>query len=284
MNGKVVTFINMKGGVGKTTLCIGIGEFLAHCRDKKILFIDLDPQFNTTQSLMNEFNKEDEYLNTYYPQNFTVKKILASVTTIAQSYEMPKPEEVILQLDKNMHLIAGTIDLIFEDNNKDISKIRKIKKFIRDNELRKLYDFIFIDCPPTISLYTDSAIMATDYYLVPNRIDRYSILGIKHLKQVIDRMKNEEELQIAPLGIVYTMVNEPITQKSKTLKETFEEADFVKEIGLFENMTTFMQDLMVGLQGNISSHYLKSKGEIELVSDEFLKRIDENDKFVGDRK
>ena len=65
MSGKVVSFINMKGGVGKTTLCIGIGEYLANYLNKKILFIDLDPQFNATQTLVNEFNLEDEYISNY---------------------------------------------------------------------------------------------------------------------------------------------------------------------------------------------------------------------------
>lgn len=279
MAGSIISFINMKGGVGKTTLCIGIGEFLARYRNKKILFIDLDPQFNTTQSLMNEFNKEDAYLNEYYPKDITVRKILASVTTISQNYEMPKPCDIILELESNMHLIAGTIDLILEDNNKDNSKVRKIKKFIKENNLRNIYDFIFIDCPPTISLYTDAALLATDYYIVPNRIDRYSILGIKHLKKVIDKINYDEELEIKPLGIVYTMINEPITQKSEVLKATFEKSEFVQQIGLFNNQTTFVKDLMVGLQGNISSHYSKSRNEIERLSDEFLKRIDNYDKI-----
>lgn len=284
MAGKVITFINMKGGVGKTTLCIGIGEFLAHNKNKKILFIDLDPQFNTTQSLMNEFDREDEYLNSFYPKNITVKKILASITSISQNYEIPKAKEVIIELDENIHIIAGTIDLILEDNNKDITKTKKIKKFIHENNLKNIYDFIFIDCPPTISLYTDAALLATDFYVVPNRIDRYSILGIKHLKQVIDKIKYDEELNIMPLGIVYTMVNEPITQKSINLKNELEKTEFVKEIGLFKNNTTFVQDLLVGLQGNISSHYLKSRNEIESVSNEFLKRIDDYDKSHGSGK
>ena len=70
----------------------------------------------------------------------------------------------------------------------------------------------FIDCPPTISVYTDAALIASDFYLVPNRIDRYSILGIKLLKQVIDRLDDNEHIGILPLGIVYTMIRD-LTQK-----------------------------------------------------------------------
>ena len=90
MSGKVVSFINMKGGVGKSTLCIGIGEYLATYRKKKILFIDLDPQFNTTQSLINEFDLEDEYMNEYSSgdNNKTVMKLFQSQLTLAKKVDI----------------------------------------------------------------------------------------------------------------------------------------------------------------------------------------------------
>ena len=89
MKGKVVSFINMKGGVGKTTLCIGIGEYLANYYKKKILFIDLDPQFNATQSLVNEYDLEDEYLSNYSQGNNakTVMRLFETQTTIAKKID-----------------------------------------------------------------------------------------------------------------------------------------------------------------------------------------------------
>lgn len=273
MNAKIISFINMKGGVGKTTLCLGIGEYLSKSdiHNKKILYIDMDPQFNTTQTLMNEYDLEEVYLKEYYKTK-NVRKIFEMPTTISERPNLPNPEDIIVKLDSNIDIIPGTINLIFEDSNRD-GKVRRLKKFIRDYELRAKYDFIFIDCPPTISLYTDAALITSDFYLVPNRIDRYSILGIKLLKQVIDRLESDEDLNIKPLGIIYTMVDEE-TYKTDLLKNAFESTDIVKEIGLFEGRTRYVRDLLVGLQGNIASKYKKSREDIGIICKEFLERID----------
>ena len=275
MKGKVVSFINMKGGVGKTTLCIGIGEYLANYYKKKILVIDLDPQFDATQSLVNEYDLEDEYLSNYSQGNNakTVMRLFETQTTIAKKIDLPEPKDVLVKLNENMDLLPGTINLILVETDKDGSKAKKVNKFIQKNRLREKYDFIFIDCPPTISVYTDAALIASDLYLVPIRIDRYSILGIKLLKQVIDRLDDNENIGIKPLGIVYTMIKE-MTQKTKQLKETFESDTIVQEIGMFSNMTSQVNDLLVGYQGNIASKYKKSREDIKLICEEFLKRVE----------
>ena len=275
MSGKVVSFINMKGGVGKTTLCIGIGEYLANYCGKKILFIDLDPQFNTTQSLVNEFNLEEEYLSNYSEgtNQRTVMRLFETQQTIAKRLDLPEPDDILVHLNDNMDLLPGTINLILVETDKDGSKAKNVKKFILNNNLKEKYDFIFIDCPPTISVYTDAALIASDFYLVPIRIDRYSILGIKLLKQVIDRLDDNEGIGIKPLGIVYTMVKE-LSQKTVQLKTTFESTEIVQEIGMFENMTLQVNDLLVGLQGNIASKYKKSREDIDAICKEFLERIE----------
>ena len=118
--------------------------------------------------------------------------------------------------------------------------------------------------------------IASDFYLVPNRIDRYSILGIKLLKQVIDRLDDNENIGIRPLGIVYTMLKD-LTHKTELLKKTFEKDDIVKEIGLFSATTSFVNDLLVGLQGNISSKYKKSREDIAMICEEFLNKVEQYD-------
>ena len=132
MSGKVVSFINMKGGVGKTTLCIGIGEYLANYCGKKILFIDLDPQFNTTQSLVNEFNLEEEYLSNYSEgtNQRTVMRLFETQQTIAKRLDLPEPDDILVHLNDNMDLLPGTINLILVETDKDGSKAKKVKKLI----------------------------------------------------------------------------------------------------------------------------------------------------------
>lgn len=271
-NGKVVSLINMKGGVGKTTICLGIGEFLANYKDKKILFIDIDPQFNLTQSLMNEFDLEELYLEEY-SNTKTVKKLLESPTTVTERQKTPTKEDIIINLNKNMDIVAGTINLILEDNKTEAGKIKKINKFINTNKLKEEYDYILIDCPPTITLYTDAALYASDYYLVPNKIDRYSLLGITLLKQVIDRLKDVEDLKIMGLGVVHTMLEEQ-TLKTLELREKIEQSEVVKNLGLFKSNSHYVKDLLVGYQGNISSKYQKSKDNIKNISEEFIDRIE----------
>lgn len=277
-DGKVITFINMKGGVGKTTLCLGIGEYLANYKDKKVLFIDLDPQFNTTQTLMDLTDNEDAYMEDYR-HRITIRKVFEDTKTVAELPKLPDISEVILNFENepNIDLICGTIDIIKDDtSNKSLYK--RLKKFIKEHKLREKYDFIFIDCPPTISFYTDAALFATDYYIIPAKIDRYSILGIKLLKTVIETLKYDEELEVIPLGIVYTMKKPTDTMKTTEIKQRFESDKDVSEIGIFKNFTVMVNDLMVGYQGNIASKYKVSREDIEKITEEFLSKIDEKSK------
>ncbi len=275
MNGKVISFINMKGGVGKTTLCIGIAEYLAHFMNKKVLLIDLDPQFNTTQSMMNLFDLEEKYLNDYCKDK-TVRKLFELVTDISEKPQLPTLD-LIVQLDNNMSIILGTINLIFEDKSNSSARAKRVKKFINDNNLRNIYDYIFIDCPPTISLYTDAGLIASDFYLVPVKADRYSILGVQLLHQVIDRLAYDEELMLQPIGKIYTMIDS-MTDKTKKIIQTIEEHSISKKIKSFTTYTTYVRDLMVGNKGNISSKYNKSKEDIEKICEEFIERIKNYDK------
>lgn len=273
----IISAINMKGGVGKTTLCIGIGEYIAHYLNKKVLFIDLDPQFNTTQSLMNMYDQEEEYLNNYVKNDITVKRLFARPTSIAERPETPKIDDVIVKLDEYVSIIPGTINLIFEEDKKSSSSSKKVKRFIKDNNLRSEYDYIFIDCPPTISLYTDSALIASDYYLVPIKVDRYSILGVKLLDNVIERLIYEESLDIKPLGIIYTMLERTLTEKTTDIMTEFEKDEIVTRYGIFDSSTHFVRDLLVGKQGNISSRYDVSRNDIELVAKEMIRRLESGD-------
>lgn len=274
-DGRVVSFMNMKGGVGKTTLCLGLGYYLAKSENKKILFIDLDPQFNLTQSLLNEYNLIDKYLENSFKYNNICKIFDTKSINLGEKPKPCKPEEVIETLDENLDLIYGSIYLIKVENGEQ--KKYQIKNFINENKLKEKYDFIFIDCPPTISLYTSSALHASDYYVIPNRIDRYSILGIKLLNDAIkqEEFNSDRKLDIRPLGIIYTMVPNIINQRTKDIMREFEVDEIVAEMGLFESVFNEVNHLVEGKQGNIASKYYASKKSIKKISNEFIERLGE---------
>ena len=183
--GKVISIINMKGGVGKTTLSIGIADYLAEI-GKKILLIDADPQFNATQAMIDCYKNEDKdyeseenfYSTEVLPQEKTIYRLFKPQTDMMHSYNTPAADDLIVNLKENLDMLCGDLNLVLVNKVSDHTFVRRIRNFIEDNSLRDEYDYVIIDCPPTLTIYTDSALMASDYYLIPNRIDRYSILGI----------------------------------------------------------------------------------------------------------
>lgn len=271
-NAKVISFINMKGGVGKTTLCVGLGEYLAEYRNKKILLIDMDPQFNATQTMLDEHDLVEEYLSNLRNTK-TVRKIFETSTDVYKTSKVATKDEVIYQFTDNFHMILGNINIIFDNNTMDNSRIKRIRRFINENKLREEYDYIFIDCPPTISIYTDASIMASDYYVVPIKIDQYSILGITNLITVIEQLKREEELSIQSLGVIYTNIEATMTQKTLGIKNAFESEPGLEQLYFFNNNLSFVRDLMVGEQGNLASKYKKSRLDIDAICNEFESRV-----------
>ncbi|MEM8086385.1 AAA family ATPase, partial [Morganella morganii] len=132
MSAPVVSFINMKGGVGKTTLCVGIAEFLANYRHKKILLIDVDPQLNATQSIMGKYNRIEEYIDELLPNEKTIRKVFETKKSISTENIKLTPDQVITQLTDNLDVILGDISIIFDTDQAPI-RIQRIKKFISDN-------------------------------------------------------------------------------------------------------------------------------------------------------
>ncbi|CAI1522942.1 ParA family protein [Serratia fonticola] len=272
MSAPVVSFINMKGGVGKTTLCVGIAEFLANHMGRKVLIIDIDPQFNATQSLMSKYNRVEEYIAVHLENKRTIRRIFETQSSIMAQVKTINKEDVITKIDTNLDIILGDINIIF-DTSQEAVRIKKIKNFITDNKIRDEYDYILIDSPPTISLFTDAALVASDYYLVPVKIDHYSVLGATSLISVISNLQHNHNRDIAHLGFVYTNTDEDITQKTNRIKSQFETTAPFDSLYFFESRLTYVRDLMVGMQGNIPSCYTKSRADIESICAEFIGRV-----------
>jgi len=278
--GKVVSIINMKGGVGKTTLSIGIADYLAEI-GKRILLIDADPQFNATQAMIDcykndDYESEENYYSTQVlPYEKTIYRLFKPQTDMMHSYSIPKSKELIVNLTENLDLLCGDLNLVLVNKVSDYTFVRIIKNFIDDGDLKTIYDFIIVDCPPTLTLYTDSALMASDYYLIPNKIDRYSIVGIDSLQKAVKNLIREEKLDLKCIGFVYTMVKS--SAKQEKIRENFESKKAVNDIEIFSAKTSIVNNIQYGSAGTIPTKYKASKEDIEAISLELLERIERNE-------
>jgi chromosome partitioning protein len=216
--GTVISMLNMKGGVGKTTMAVNIASCLAKLKDKKVLLIDLDPQYNATQYLVN-LEEHQDFVDGNKP---TVFDIMAGQSVSAMSIAngsklVGKHAQVTLDEVKRtiykdpngrgvLDLIPGTLHLIKLEMLRPMGYEAKLQRFVE--RIREAYDFIFVDCPPTFSIYLTSGYLACDYYLIPVKPDPLSTLGIPLLQSVLEVQYDTYGKEIKPLGIVFTMVRE----------------------------------------------------------------------------
>ncbi|SFE88211.1 ParA family protein [Peptostreptococcus sp. D1] len=277
--GKVISIINMKGGVGKTTLSIGISDYISDI-DKKVLIIDADPQFNATQALLDTYkskNKDDVngnfYANFVQKNEKTIFRLFEMDKSIMNKFEMPSSEDIIINLKDNLDILCGDLSLVLANSISNHQYVNRIKNFIKNNNLKDKYDYIFIDCPPTLTIYTDSALMASDYYLIPNKIDRYSIVGIRSLQRAIDNLISQEDIELKCLGLIYTMVDKNNSVKQNQIKTDFESKDIVNEIDIFDSVSTIVNDIQRGKQGPLPTKYKASREDIEAISIELINKL-----------
>ncbi len=184
--GRVIAITNQKGGVGKTTTNINLSAALAE-QGKKVLTIDADPQGNTTSGfglLKNELE-------------YTIYNMLLGDVTIKEAINKTEIESLDI-LPSNVNLAGAEIELIGMNNREFI-----LKNAI--NEVKDKYDFILIDCPPSLNVLTINALTAADAVLVPIQCEYYALEGLSQLLHTIELVKKRLNKELAIEGVVFTM-------------------------------------------------------------------------------
>ena len=184
--GRVIAVANQKGGVGKTTTAINLSSSLVEL-GKSVLTIDMDPQGNTTSGLSIDKNEVDATVYELILDEASVDE--AVTTSIMEGLDV---------IASNINLSGAEVELISIENKEFLLK-EKIDT-IKDN-----YDFVIIDCPPSLNLLTINAMTTADSILVPIQCEYYALEGLSQLIHTIDLIKDRLNPGLEIEGVVFTM-------------------------------------------------------------------------------
>lgn len=198
----------MKGGVGKTTLSTNVAYCLATHLNKKVLLIDIDPQFNATQC----FFSSDDYMQYLQEKKSTIIDLFADnivkVSTVegaqeatAKTYDQVVPHKV----NDNLYILPGNLNLYQIEVSAGSGKENRLKKYLKEMERIHQFDYVVIDTPPTPSVWMTSALIASNYYVMPIKPDPISFTGMSLLQSIIKQKQNDFDLELTCIGIVLTM-------------------------------------------------------------------------------
>ena len=191
MNKKIISVINQKGGVGKTTTVINLAAGLT-MKGKKILVIDLDPQGNATTGLGLSNTESSE---------LTIYSVLNGNKKISEVIQKTKFE--------NLNLVTSNVDLsgLEVETAGDTRRAFKLKDELGPilHDSATSYDYILIDCPPSLSLLTIMALVASDELVVPLQTEFFALEGLTQLMKTIDRIKSNLNSSLDIRGILLTM-------------------------------------------------------------------------------
>ena len=212
MDKKIISVINQKGGVGKTTTVINLAAGLS-MKGKKILVIDLDPQGNATTGLGLSNTESSEQ---------TIYSVLNGNKKISEVVKKTKFE--------NLDLITSNVDLsgleveTAGDSRRAFMLKDTLAAYLNDSKVS--YDYVLIDCPPSLSLLTIMALVSSNSLVVPLQTEFFALEGLTQLMKTIDRIKNNLNPELAIKGILLTMYdkrNKLSSEVEKDAREYFKE-------------------------------------------------------------
>lgn len=203
--GEIIAVANQKGGVGKTTTAINLSAALAEL-GKKVLVVDIDPQGNTTSGLGVDRNSMEK----------TVYELMLGHASFKES---------TIEINERLHLIPSDIDLAGAEI--ELLEIKE-KEYVLKNEIDYVadhYDYVIIDCPPSLSMLTVNAMTTADSILVPIQCEYYALEGISQLMHTIDLVNRKLNPGLKINGVVFTMYDSRTNLSNdvvESVKETIE--------------------------------------------------------------
>lgn len=220
---KVISIFNQKGGVGKTTTSINLCSYLA-LQGYKVLNIDIDPQGNTTSGLGFDKRKIENSIYDVLTSNLQIDNAIKQCDLVENFYILPSTVE----------LAGAEVEMINIPRREYILK-NKI------SEMKNKYDFIFIDCPPSLGFLTINALTASDSVLIPIQCEFYALEGVGQLVNTIQLVKKSLNKTLEIEGVIMSMYDsrarlsqEVINEAKKYFKEKVYDTTIPRNIRLAE--------------------------------------------------
>ncbi|MCC6381305.1 MAG: ParA family protein [Dehalococcoidia bacterium] len=185
MGARVVTFVNQKGGVGKTTTAVSLAAALGR-RGQRVLLVDLDPQANATSAAGVDGRERDGVYEALLEE------------TAAESCLVEVPEEQISVLPASAALAGAEVELV-----PVMARERRLANALYP--LRERFDWIFVDCPPSLGLLTINALAASDAVVIPVQCEYMALEGLSRLVETLDLVRRNLNPGLSVLGVVLTM-------------------------------------------------------------------------------
>ena len=198
--GKIIAFANQKGGVGKTTTCVNTAAYIASM-GKKVLLIDLDPQGNATSGVGIEKSPTTKTIYNVIDGDAIIDEVI--VKTIVENLDF---------VPATVDLAGAEIDLVQMPNRENIIKNRLAR--VKDK-----YDYIFIDCPPSLGLLTVNALTSCNSIIIPIQCEFYALEGLSQLTVTINRIKANFNSNLNITGILITMYNSRLLLSLQVMNE-----------------------------------------------------------------
>lgn len=204
MSAVIVSCVNLKGGVGKTTLAVNLAAFFGK-EGMKTLLIDLDPQTNATFSCISVDDWE-----AHSQKKGTVADLLGARQHASASSKQKKASEVLIpNVFKNVDLIPSHLDLFTIDLDMAGATARETRLRKALHEIDDQYDIIICDCPPNLTIPTQNALAASSFFVVPISADFLSALGVGILLRRIKQLSDDLDRPLKLAGIVLSRIGRP---------------------------------------------------------------------------
>lgn len=212
---KIISVVQMKGGVGKTNCTVNLASILAKDFNKRVLVADFDPQTNATLSLISE-----ERWNDWDKTNGTMADVLGMKRADGDRPKKNIDDYIIKEVNSKipgLHLLPSHLKMTFIDTTLAARPGRERLFQQKIETVANNYDYIFCDCPPNLMTVTQNALYASNYYLIPMQPDYLSILGLQLILNRVAYLKKSLSLKIKPLGVIFTRARRHVNYHAKVL-------------------------------------------------------------------